>query len=424
MRRESTGGARVLQLVNSFHLGGTEGQVVELLRGLQGRYRASAAAIRVEGAHLTAVRALGIEPAEFRLGGSALRPSTAWQVLRLARHVAAERIDLVHAQDFYSALVGVPGAKLGGAKVVVNRLDLAHWLNPSQRLALALATRAADRVVVNARAIREQLVREERLPRGRIALIPNGIDLARFDRLRRGPLNAPLPEASGAVRVAHVANMNHSVKAQEDLLAALGILARRQGVAVELLLIGDGPRRGALEELARRLGVERIAHFLGRREDVPALLARAQIGVLCSRAEGLSNAVIEMMAAGLPVVVTDAGGNRELVRHAERGLVVPVGAPQALADALLALATSKPLRERMGAAGRAFVERELKLERLLRRHAALYREVLDGARGQGSAPRARASPRSRGAQAEKPGRDPPAAVHSGSARAEDADVRR
>lgn len=369
------GGARVLQLVNSFHLGGTEGQVVELLRGLRGRCRASAAAIRLEGAHLTAVRALGIDPAEFRLDGSVLRPMTAWQVLRLARHVASERIELVHAQDFYSALVGVPGARLGGAKVVVNRLDLAHWLSPGQRIALAAATRAADRVVVNARAIREQLVREERLPRGRIAVIPNGIDLARFDRMRRGALEAPLPEANGSVRVAHVANMNHAVKAQEDLLEAMHFVARR-GAKAELFLIGDGPRRGGLEALARKLGVERIAHFLGRREDVPAVLGRAQIGVLCSRAEGLSNAVIEMMAARLPVVVTDAGGNRELVRHGERGLVVPVGAPRALAEALLAMAASKPLRERMGAAGRAFVERELGLDRLVRRHDALYREVL------------------------------------------------
>jgi glycosyltransferase involved in cell wall biosynthesis len=380
-RPRGSDGARVLQFVNSFHLGGTEGQVVELLRGLAGRYRASAAVIRAEGAHLPAVQALGIQPAEFGLSGSVLRPGTAWQVMRLARHVASQGIDLVHAQDFYSTLVGVPGARLGGAKVVVNRLDLAHWLTPSQRIALALATRAADRVVVNARAIREQLVREERLPWGRISVIPNGIDLARFDRQRRGALEAPIPEVRAGVRVAHVANMNHSVKAQEDALEAMAVLARRRGPRAELFFIGDGPRRGPLEELAKKLGVEDRAHFLGRREDVPAILARAQIGLLCSRAEGLSNAVIEMMAAGLPVVVTDAGGNRELVRHGERGLVVPVGAPRALAEAMAELAASKALRLRMGAAGRAFVERELGLERLVRRHDALYRALLDGCEG-------------------------------------------
>jgi glycosyltransferase involved in cell wall biosynthesis len=114
---------------------------------------------------------------------------------------------------------------------------------------------------------------------------------------------------------------------------------------------------------------------------VPAILARAQIGLLCPRAEGLSNAVIERMAAGLPVVVTDARGHRELVRHGERGIEVPVGAPRALAEALAELAASKAVRLQMGAAGRAFVERELGLERLVRRHDALYRTLLDGSEG-------------------------------------------
>jgi glycosyltransferase involved in cell wall biosynthesis len=367
--------AHVLQLVNSFHLGGTEGQVMALLRGMGEGYRSGAAAVNLQGPHLATLRGLGIAPFGLRLGEGLVRPDTVREILRLARHIRAQGVELVHAQDFYSAVLGVPAAKLVGAKVVVGRLDLAHWLGPGQRLALALATRAADRVVTNAQAIRDQLVREERLPEERIAVIPNGIDLARFDRQRRDPLQAPLPVDGSRIVIAHVANMNHPVKAQEDLLAALRPLVRRHP-QVSLLLVGDGPRRPMLEALAHELGVARFAHFLGRREDVPALLARAHIGVLCSLAEGLPNAIIEGMASRLPMVVTDAGGSRELVQHGVNGYLVPARVPEALGERLAHLVRSKALRERMGAAGRAFVERELGLERLLRRHDALYRAVL------------------------------------------------
>jgi L-malate glycosyltransferase len=119
-------------------------------------------------------------------------------------------------------------------------------------------------------------------------------------------------------------------------------------------------------------------HFLGHRADVPALYARADLGVLCSTAEGMSNAVMEGMAAGLPMVVTAVGGNPELVADGERGLVVPPLRPEALCEAFLKLLADPERGRRMGAEARTFVERELSLERLVRRHDALYQRVARG----------------------------------------------
>src|ERR671930_18536 len=130
--------------------------------------------------------------------------------------------------------------------------------------------------------------------------------------------------------------------------------------------------------MAVRLGVAKRVHFLGIRKDVPAVLARATIGVLCSSAEGLSNAVIEGMAAGLPMVVTRVGGNPELIADGERGYVVPPYAPTALADAIRRV-LADPMRARqMGISARQFVERELTLQQLCDRHDALYRSILQG----------------------------------------------
>ena len=367
---------RIAQLVRSLHFGGTEVQVVELLRGLMRRHHVQLGVLDEAGPLLESVWKLGVIPRAFPLKGSFARPNTLWQIARLANWLRQTRADLIHAQDFYSALIAVPAAKLAGVKVVVGRLDLAHWHGKARRAVLREMTRAADHVIANAEAIRRQLMDEERISPERISVIHNGLDLPRFDEHQRAGLGSPLPEVPpGAAVVVHVANMNHGVKRQEDLLAAVA-LARGKGRDLHVFLVGDGPRRPELERLAGRLGLAGAAHFLGRRADVPAVYARASFGVLCSTAEGLSNAVMEGMAAGLPMVVTRAGGNAELVLDGERGLVVEPRQPARLCDAFCQLLDQGEGARRMGAAARRFVERELTLERLIASHEALYEELL------------------------------------------------
>ncbi len=368
---------RLVQFTKSFHIGGTEVQVVELLRGLPSSYRLQLAVLQDMGPLMDSVHRLGFTPEVFPLNGSFARPNSAVQVVRLARWLRRERVELVHAHDFYSTMLVVPAAKLAGTKVIVGRLDLAHWHGKARRAVLRGLTQLADHVVGNAEAIRRMLVEEEGLPPERVSVIPNGLDLKRFDARVREGLKAPLPDTKGAPVVVHVANMNHPVKRQEDLLRALARL-RREGHTLNAFLVGDGPRRPELERLAGQLGLTDTVHFLGHRADVPAIYARADFGVLCSTAEGMSNAVMEGMAAGLPMVVTRVGGNPELVADGERGLVVPPLQPEAMAGAFRRLLSDRELGKRMGAEARAFVERELSLERLVRRHDALYRRVARG----------------------------------------------
>jgi glycosyltransferase involved in cell wall biosynthesis len=378
MRRESEHmGERPIRLVEftrAFYLGGTEVQVVELLRGLPQRYQVKVACLDETGPLLESVWKLGYFPASFPLKGSVARPNTAVQVARLAHWLAVQRIDLVHVHDFYATLLAVPAAKLAGVKVIVGRLDLAHWHGEARRAVLAQLTRMADHVIANADAVRRMLVKEEMLPPEKISVIHNGLDLPRFDERRREELEAPLPDTGGAPVVVHVANMNHPVKRQEDLLQALAQL-KGGGTALHAYFVGNGPRRVELEALAKRLGVEAQAHFLGHRTDVPAIYGRANLGVLCSSAEGLSNAVMEGMAAGLPMVVTDVGGNPELIAHGERGLVVPACQPERLASALHQVLSSGERAQAWGRAARAFVEQHLTLAQLVNRHDAVYRRV-------------------------------------------------
>jgi L-malate glycosyltransferase len=365
---------RLVQFTRAFHYGGTEVQLLELLRGLGSGFDTRLAVLEARGPLIESVAALGYLPEEFPMHTSAARPNTALQIARLALWLRQVRADVLHVHDFYATLLAVPAGKLAGCKVIVGRLDLAHWHGRARRAVLAQLTRMADHVVANAHAIRRMLVTEERIDPSRISVIPNGLDLARFDQRRARGITAPLPDVGDSPIVLHVANMNHPVKRQEDLLEALR-LARQAHPTLQVFFVGDGPRRPQLEEKARTLGLSGAAHFLGHRSDVPALYERATVGVLCSNAEGMSNAVMEGMAAGVPMVVTRVGGNPELVTDGERGWVVPPERPQALSSALDRVLKNPEHARSLGEAARRFVRESLTLQQGVEAHAEVYRKV-------------------------------------------------
>jgi L-malate glycosyltransferase len=362
---------KLVLFTKAFYIGGTESQVIELLRGLPPeRYQTSVAVIDEVGPLLEDVWKLGHLPRSFPLRGSYLSANTAWQIARLARWLRDRRADLVHVHDFYSTLLAVPAARLAGAKVIVGRLDLLHWHGRWRSLGLRGLTHLADHVIANAEAVKHFVVTHDRIRKEKITVIRNGIDLLRFDVRARQGLAEPLPEVGGAPLAVHVANMSHPVKRQEDFLRAMALVPR-----LHCFFVGDGPRRAELERIAHQVGVARRAHFLGFRKDGPAIQARATLGVLTSELEGLSNAVIEGMSSRLPMVVTAVGGNPELILDGERGWVVPPRDPEAMARAIRQV-IGDPIQARVrGESARAFVERELTLDRLVANHDRLYRDV-------------------------------------------------
>lgn len=364
---------RLAQFVRSFHLGGTEGQVLELLRGLPG-FSLQLGVLQRAGPLLAHVEALGLSPEPFPLGPSYAHPETLRQMVRVGRWLHRQGAQVVHVHDLYTTLLVAPVARALGLGLVVGRLDLAHFHTRAQRVLLSRLTRGADAVVANADAIRRMLVDEEGVCPGRVHVVHNGLDLPRFDARVRAGLQAPVPDPRGHAVVVHVANLIHPVKRQEDLLEAISRLAAR-GTLLHAWLVGDGPRRPEVEARRDALGLRGQVHFLGHRLDVPAVMAHAHVGVLCSSAEGLSNAVMEGMAAGLPMVVTRVGGNPDLVLHGDRGLVVEPHRPAQLAEALAELMAEPGRARQMGERARAFVASHLSVGQLCRRHAEIYRAV-------------------------------------------------
>ena len=371
----TTAPVKVLVFQNRFLIGGQERQTVLHLATLdRSRWEPVVRCLHLEGEHLEDLARIGVRPESLDIDRMA-RPSTLWRAARLAAQLRAEGVALVHAQDFYTDTLGFLVASLARVPSIVTRVDLGHALDPTQRKVLALVSRMAARVVVNALCIRDACLCEG-VEAARVAVVRNGVDLEAFDAACAREPHAPFLSLDPARPVVvKVANMHHPVKGQGDVLFAHREVLRQVPEA-QLVLVGDGARRPALQKLAGDLGIAHCVRFVGYRRDVPSILARASVLASASYAEGISNAVLEGMAARRPVVGTAVGGTPELVRDGITGFLVPPRSPAMIAERTVALLRDPALARRMGEEGRAVVEREFAVEAMRRRYDQLYEEVL------------------------------------------------
>jgi glycosyltransferase involved in cell wall biosynthesis len=367
---------RVTYVIGELGKGGAEYQLVELLRGLDRRRFAPAVVSLSRGGHWSAtIRELGIALHELpqRHGFEVARLRGLRAILRTMRP------HLLHTVLWSGNVYGRVAALGLGVPVV-----LAAERNVVRRPAWQVVVeRVLDRwttaYLVNAAAVAGEMCEQGGLPRSKMHLVPNGIDLTRlapYDEARRAARER-LGFAPARRLVAQVGRLAPQ-KDQATFLRAVARLAP-QAPDVDFVIAGDGPLRDDLGNLARELRVDERVRFLGLRHDVPSLLAGADVLALTSRWEGLPNVVIEAMAMGAAVVATDVGGCRDLVGDGEAGYLVPVGDDAAVASALHRLLGDETERLRCVRAARRRVEADLTLERMVGRTEALYTSLLEAA---------------------------------------------
>jgi glycosyltransferase involved in cell wall biosynthesis len=207
------------------------------------------------------------------------------------------------------------------------------------------------------------------------------MDLAAFDAATARTPALPIPPTDRPT-IVNVANMHHPVKGQEDLLVAMREVVKVAPRA-QLVLVGGGERMLAMERIAIELGIRDAVHFLGHRTDVPALLSRATLTVSASHAEGISNAIMEGMAARHPVVATAVGGTPELVRDGATGWLVPPGAPAHMARRIIDVVRDPEAARRMGEAGRKVIATEFTVDQMKLSYDALYSALAGSSYGGG-----------------------------------------
>lgn len=219
-----------------------------------------------------------------------------------------------------------------------------------------------------------------RLLRRQARYIPNALNFQRFDdrRVDRTALRAELGLPANAPVVGAVGRLV-ALKGYTYLLEAWPLVLQGHPEA-HLVIVGDGPERAALQTQAQTAGIAARVHFVGARADVEALLALMDLFVSTSLIEGLPTAVLESMAAGVPVIVSRIPGNLELVVDGQTGIVTPPAAPRALAEAITAALAEPDRLQRLAAAAYRMARAAFSIEAVAGRYAALYREMLDAAR--------------------------------------------
>jgi len=373
---------KILYVIGSLDLGGAERQVSlvapELMKyGWQSIiYCLSKRGVQADQIASSGVKVIGprweIRAGQTLVGKVARLIASSINLFAL---LLSMRPQIVHFFLPEAYLIGAPIAIAARIPIrVMSRrsLNLYQKKHPILRRIERLLHTRMQLLLANSEAVRDEL-RDETTGSVPVELIYNGVALAQA--------NASHPTAvhgnSEKLTLIIVANLI-VYKGHDDLFHALASVAEKLPESWELLCVGRDDGLGPkLAELSRRLHLEGYIRFVGSRTDIPALLASADIGILCSHEEGFSNAILEGMVADLPMVVTNVGGNAEAVIDQETGFVVPAHDSAALGAAILALALSAELRKHMGKAARCRVETHFSLEHCVKRYDALYRDLIE-----------------------------------------------
>ena len=367
---------RVAYCLDSFAVGGTELNAVRTAEALDpDRIELCIFHLQAHGPLRARYERLGVRMTHVPIR-NLYSPRTALQGVRLARTLRQWKVDVVHSHDIYCNIFAVPWARmLSGCSIIASR----RWWYEAPRPELVTVNRwtckLAHRILANSSGVAELLAREEGVPRRKIIEIPNFLAGNAFEAVDEAVHVAQrrswgLPD--GAFVIGIVARLS-PVKNHVLLLKALAQLDGQ----FHLVVIGDGPSRAGLEQLARQLGIGSRAHFVGEVLSLDNLHQFLDVSVLCSLSEGFPNSVIEAMAAARPVVATPVGGVTDAVTHGVTGILVPVDDPPPLAAALRVLEADSLLRTRLGEAGREAVRIKFRQETVIENLSALYEMLAD-----------------------------------------------
>jgi len=359
---------RITFISGQLDIGGQERVLYLLLRGLNRRFDVDVVSLTEGGLWARAIRDLGIPVLEIPRHKS-------WdlgRLLRLFRHLRRRCPDLVYSLGFAANTYG----RIAGVCARVPHL-VVGWrgleASPSRRRIEILLARVTDRVVCNSRAVMQDVLSHYPVSPKHAVLIVNGVDPIVTTEDENAQVRAELGAEPGMIVVGTVARLSEDKNPFLFLRTAARVQAARPGTL--FVLAGGGPLGDRVKATAASLGLKDL-RILGEREDARRLYAGFDIFILTSHREGMPNAVLEAMSAGLPCVVTAVGGSREVVLDGMTGFLAPPGDSEALAARILKLAASPDLRRRLGSTGRTRALKDFSPERMVLEHEALFDELI------------------------------------------------
>jgi glycosyltransferase involved in cell wall biosynthesis len=363
---------RLLLVIPTLVRGGAEKQLTLLADGLaKSEFDVHVAVLTHSGPLEDPLRQAGI-PVSVIGKRWKFDPLSYW---RLLRHIRALQPDIVHTWLFAANAYGRQAAASSGVKhIVAGERCVDPWKSSWQLTVDRALARRTERIVANSTGVQEFYV-SRGLPAEKFVVIPNGIaPFAVPQPATREQLLCELGLAANARLIGAVGRL-WPQKRVKDLIWAADLLKSTRDDTY-LLIIGDGPQRWRLARYCEQSEITDRVHFLGERSDVPRLMQHFDVLWLGSEYEGQSNALLEAMSAGVPVIATDIAGNRDLITDNVSGFLVPVGDRFEFARRTHWLLDDESLRQRLGEAGRERVLSEFTIEQMVERHAELYRQLM------------------------------------------------
>ena len=366
----------VLLMARELDLGGSERQMTEIAKTLdRSRFEPHVGCLRPEGLRGRELKAAGVPIAHFPVHSyaSLSAVSGAWQ---LARYIQRHNIRLVHTYDYPLTVFAIPVGRFFTSAIVVSSTRAHRELIPPRYHKLVRMTdRTVDAIVVNCEFLRRHLVDDEKVSPGRIELCYNGIDLEQFQRL-----DIPRPTAlpSDAIVIGVVCALRPE-KGLSTLVKAFARI-RNLGPRVKLAIVGSGPMRDLLEAEVHALGISEDCVFEPATKAVANWLSAIDIFVLPSLSEALSNSLMEAMACGCCSAASNVGGNPELLRPGETGLLFEPLDVAGLSDVLRTLVTDEALRRRLAAAGQRMVRERFSVQVSAQRIGEIFSKLIESGR--------------------------------------------
>lgn len=357
---------KILQLIETGGPGGAERVLVNLCESLKSRDFEVTAGLLKPGWLKDQLDRRAVPVRMLRLSRP-LDPVFLWRLYRLIKE---RGIELVHAHEFTMNWYGSLAGRLAGVPVVATVHGKIYYPDAPRRRAMMRSVQwAGGQVVAVSDDIKSFL--ESKLGMRPVRSLANGIDVHRFSKAERDEVRRELGIPPGDSVVGAVGNL-YTVKGHAVLVEAAAAL---RDPRLHVVIAGRGDQEKPLRELAARLGLGDRLHLLGFREDVPRLLSAFDIYALPSFSEGQSLALMEAMAAEMPIVASRVGGNPELLEEGRSGLLFESGRADQLAERIGALLADPDQGKRMAAQARVRACRDFSLETMIDRYIDLYAEL-------------------------------------------------
>lgn len=372
---------RVLHLLgNLYTTGGSERQAAQLAQMLHqsSRFEVFVACLDPSGNWGEELKKIGITNVPSFKFYSFFSFTFLQKLVRFVVYLRKQKIDIVHTHDFYTNVFGMIGSWLAGIKGrIASKRETDGLRTKAQRFVENQSYRLANRIVVNGEAVQKHLV-EAGINQDKIVKVFNGLNLDRvthqldIDEVQQ-LLNLPL--AKGHRYVTILANLLYPVKDHPTFLRAAQIT--RQAVSdARFVIAGEGPLKEEMVALSRGLGLDSDVYFLGPCRNVAELLSVSEVCVLSSKSEGFSNAILEYMGAGRPVVATNVGGASEVIIEGRTGYLVESGDYETMAARIIDLLKNPDRAKEMGQSGRQIVQQKFSCEAQLEGTERLYERLL------------------------------------------------